>query len=185
MNITDKNKTGIMYFVGSEAFFFLSLMIAFIYYALPQAELSVKYLDMPRTLVFTAFLIISSFTFSFSLKMMKKEKKVLQMILLGVTFLFGLIFIIGQGEEYSRLFSVNMNISTGVFGTTFFTLTGFHGLHVIIGLAMIIMIAVISFSGMSRIEGIFYESVSIYWHFVDVVWIFVFSLAYIIPILMT
>lgn len=125
MSSMDRNRTGILFFVGSESFFFISLMIAFGYYALPQSALSVKYLEVGRTLVFTVFLITSSFTLYLSEKMMKKGNRKLQLIFLTVTFLFGLIFIYGQGTEYARLFRVNMNISSGVFGTTFFTLTGF------------------------------------------------------------
>lgn len=179
----DKNKTGILFFIGSESFFFLSLMIAFIYYALPLSELSVKYLDLNRTIIFSVFLIASSFTLVLSQRMMKKNNRSWQLVFLGITFLFGLIFIYGQGSEYAKLFRLNMTISTGVFGTTFFTLTGFHGLHVIIGLVMIMMIGLMTLSGyFRRIEAVFYESVSVYWHFVDAVWIFVFTLAYLVPI---
>lgn len=180
----DKNKTGILFFVGSETFFFISLFIAYIYYALPQADLSVKYLDFRVTLIYTFFLLTSSLTMALAAGGIRKNNRKMVIFFLGITFLFGLIFIFGQGQEYLRLFRLNMTISSGVFGSSFFTLTGFHGLHVIIGLFLILLVITITLTGkLKKIESVFFESVSVYWHFVDVVWVFVFTVAYIIPIL--
>lgn len=107
-NMMDRNKTGMLFFVGSESFFFISLMIAFVYYGLPHADLSVKYMDVPRTAIFTVLLLSSSVTMSLAGRMMKKGKRNLHVIFLAVTFLLGLIFIFGQGMEYAKLFKLNM-----------------------------------------------------------------------------
>ncbi len=96
------------------------------------------------------------------------------------TIIFGIIFIVGQGTEYSRLFQLNLTVSKNVFGSAFFTLTGFHGLHVLIGLLVLSIILILFISGRFRaIENSAFRSASIYWHFVDAVWVVVFSVVYI------
>lgn len=169
------------FFVGSESFFFLALIISYIYY-LHSGEKpfdSSGYLDIKKTLMFTATLLLSSVTiFLCDVFLGRMNRKALQ-IWLGVTILLGLVFLIGQGLEYARLYRLNFTISRNVFGSAFFTLTGFHGLHVLIGLMCLsVVLAMFLSRRFISIEATALKSLSVYWHFVDAVWIVVFSVVY-------
>lgn len=171
-----------IFFVGSEAFFFLALIIAYVYYGYFDSAVGsrAEYLDIRRTSIFTFFLLSSSLTIALAEWQMKKAKRKALLAFLLTTVLFGMIFLIGQATEYARLISLDVTISKGVFGSAFFTLTGFHGLHVLIGLVVLSIMAIMILSGKFKaVEKTTFESAAIYWHFVDAVWVAVFSIVYI------
>ena len=95
-----------------------------------------------------------------------------------VTILLGAIFLVGQGAEYVRLIRDNITLNGSVFGASFFTLTGFHGLHVLIGLVILSIILALAFLKDSKSA---IRTIAPYWHFVDVVWLFVFTVVYVLP----
>ncbi len=178
----NKNKTMMTFFVASEAFFFLALIISYVYYSHPGGKLSdsAQYLDVFKTAIFTFFLLSSSLTIALAGSMLKKGKRKLVITWLIITILLGIIFLFGQGTEYMHLIGMDVTISKNVFGSAFFTLTGFHGLHVIIGLIVLSIMTVLIYSERyMNVEETALESVSIYWHFVDAIWIAVFSVVYI------
>ncbi len=178
---TDKNRILMLAFVGSESFFFITLIIAYIYYSRITGTLaaSSKYLDLAKTSVFTVFLISSSFTMMASEARLRKGNRRGALTWLAVTMILGAVFLVGQGMEYARLMQVNITISENVFGSAFFTLTGFHGLHVLLGLVVLSVMFIMIISGKFKsIEVTTLESAAVYWHFVDVVWIFVFTVVY-------
>jgi heme/copper-type cytochrome/quinol oxidase subunit 3 len=99
--------------------------------------------------------------------------------LLTLTILLGTVFIIGQGREYLRIFHAGVMVNSNLFATTFFTLTGFHGLHVCVGVIALLILMGLAFAGdfrQGRIEAV--KSIGLYWHFVDAVWLVVFSVIY-------
>lgn len=168
-------------FIGSESFFFLALIISYIYYVhtgrIPLD--SSKYLDIKRTSVFTVALLSSSATiFLAGFYLDKMNRNVLQRWL-GLTILLGLIFLVGQASEYIRLYHMNFRISKNVLGSAFFTLTGFHGLHVLIGLVVLsIVFTMFLTRRFETIEKTALRTAAMYWHFVDSVWVAVFSVVY-------
>jgi cytochrome c oxidase subunit III len=178
----NKNRVLMYFFVGSEAFFFLALIISYIYYSHTGGVLSesAHYLDIKRTGIFTIALLSSSVTiFLADLSLERQNRRALQ-LWLALTVFLGLVFLVGQGTEYIKLYKLNFTISRNVFGSAFFTLTGFHGLHVVIGLIVLSIVLFMQLNGKFKsIEGTALKSVSIYWHFVDIVWIVVFSVVYI------
>ena len=169
------------FFVGSESFFFLALIISYIYYSHSGkvfAE-SYRYLDLKSTTLFTLALLSSSLTIFFADKNLQNQNRRKRILWLIVTIALGLTFLIGQGSEYVKLYKLNFTISENVLGSAFFTLTGFHGLHVLIGLVILLIILTVMLTGrFIRIEQTALRSASIYWHFVDAVWIVVFSVVY-------
>ena len=178
----NKNRIMMIFFIGSESFFFLGLIIAYVYYGYYGGHITdrAQYLDIKRTAIFTFFLLSSSLTIALANWQLKRENKKTLLVLLSVTILFGLIFLVGQATEYARLVDLDVTISKNVFGSAFFTLTGFHGLHVILGLIVLTIMAIMIATGKFRaIMETTFESASMYWHFVDVVWIAVFSVVYI------
>jgi heme/copper-type cytochrome/quinol oxidase subunit 3 len=103
----------------------------------------------------------------------------------GVRWLFatialGTVFMVGQGMEYVELFKRGMNASTNLFATTFFTLTGFHGLHVTVGLIALAIVLARAIAGdFKKHHSPLLKNIGLYWHFVDVVWLAVFMIVYV------
>ncbi len=136
-------------------------------------------LDPLRTGIFSLFLFSSSFTVWRAGKALSRRQINRLKLWLLLSILLGAIFLIGQGFEWAHLFSLGASVSANLFGTTFFTLTGFHGLHVLIGLIMLSVLFGLSARGAytdSHAPSV--ESISLYWHFVDVVWVVIFSVVY-------
>lgn len=181
-----ENKLLIKLIVGTEAMFFLALIMAFVYFSLAPGFKAhqLVYLDIRTTGIFSVLLFLSSFTYwRAEINFRKGDNKRL-IFWLMFTFLLGGIFLFGQGQEYFKLFEANVNISNSMFGTSFFTLTGFHGFHVFVGLVIIGIITILAFQGdYEQYKSSVISAVGIYWHFVDIVWLFVFMIIYVLPYL--
>ncbi len=102
---------------------------------------------------------------------------------MGVTIALAAIFLAGQTKEYIDLYHKQVTISADVFGSSFFTLTGFHGLHVLLGIISLSLLLVFSFGRFKVLSKAGIHGVEVYWHFVDAVWLFVFFYVYISPLL--
>jgi len=177
----EKNRTSMVVFLVSEGFFFLMLIFAFIYYNYTPVPgpTAASTLNAQKTLVFTICLLASSFTVWRSEVAFRNKRHSAMVGWLVVTILLGLVFIIGQATEYLSLFHRGITIQTNLFATTFFTLTGFHGLHVCVGLLALLIVLVLMLLGDFRnFRPRALETISLYWHFVDGVWVVVFSLVY-------
>jgi cytochrome c oxidase subunit 1/cytochrome c oxidase subunit I+III len=184
--LPDHNKTGILAFIFSEVGFFGTLILAYLYfYAHPQAGPGPKGLDVPRTLIFSVCLFASSFTFWRSEIALTKQRRGSMLGWLGLTIALGGVFLVGQVNEYWKLFQTGVDLSTNMFSTTFFTLTGFHGLHVLIGLIVLLIFLWAAWEGdfASSRPGSAFKAAGYYWHFVDVVWVFVLFTVYILPLM--
>lgn len=179
-----ESKTMMKLVIGTEAMFFVSLIMAFVYMAYNSGfELhEVNALNITTTGIFTGILICSSFTFWLAEKNYKSGKIRSLKIWLLITILFGIIFLFGQGKEYWRLINERITLHGSVFGTSFFTLTGFHGFHVLIGLIILTIILIMAFIGdFNKPSSNVIGTVGIYWHFVDIVWMVVFMVVYVLP----
>jgi len=176
----NKIRLSMLLFVASEAIFFIVLILAYVTYhsTLPSAADASRYLDVPRTALFTACLIFSSFTMHHAGIHLRTGNRRPALVWLFATIALGTVFLAGQGTEYAILISKDVVISRDLFGTTFYTLTGFHGLHVFIGLIMLATLFGLELKKRvtSPVEAV--ESVSIYWHFVDAVWMVIFPVIY-------
>lgn len=179
-----ENKLMMKLVIGTEAMFFLSLIMAFIYFSMAAGfkHLELTALDIKSTGLFSLFLFSSSLTYWRAENSYRKGKiRALQFWLI-ITMLLGLVFLGGQAKEYTALLNAHINIGSNTFGTSFFTLTGFHGLHVIIGLIIIAIVTWLSFSPDDKRSGrSIIPVVGMYWHFVDIVWVFVFLVVYVKP----
>jgi heme/copper-type cytochrome/quinol oxidase subunit 3 len=141
----DRNKLGVLVFISSEAIFFATLIITYIVYrGIGGGPSARDVLDVPVTGVFTVFLLSSSLTMArVSARLRQGDAGGVRRWLLA-TILLGAVFLVGQGYEYVHLYLDNVTISRNLWGSTFFTLTGFHGLHVLVGLiSMAILVAVV------------------------------------------
>ncbi|MGZ3839980.1 MAG: cytochrome c oxidase subunit 3 [Flavisolibacter sp.] len=184
--INKENQLMMLLVIGSETIFFISLILGYIYFwQSGNYRESVKSsLDIGKTTIYTILLLASSFTIwlaEYSYK--RKHTRKLKFWLL-MTVVLGIIFLIGQGLEYYKLLSINhLTLGSSVFGTTFYTLTGFHGLHVLIGLIILLTLFLLTLKGFFNRETSLLRTAAIYWHFVDGVWLLVFLIIYVIPYL--
>jgi cytochrome c oxidase subunit 3 len=141
------------------------------------------YKTMPPTglpLINTALLLTSSVTLTIAHHALLAGKRLQVTTFLAATFVLGFIFVYLQGVEYIHAYhDLNLKLTTGIYGTTFFMLTGFHGMHVTIGAIMLTIIWFRVLKGHFSAENHFgFEAVAWYWHFVDVVWIALYVFVY-------
>ena len=174
---------GMLLFIASEVMFFGGLFAAYF-----NARASVAagewhppehgHLDLPLAAVLTVILVASSFTMQFGVWAVRRGDVGKLKLWTAITLGLGITFLAGQLYDYSQL---GFGISDGVFGTVFYTLTGFHGAHVFGGTVGLTIVLARALRGQfSARNHIAVEAVSIYWHFVDVVWIGVFSTIYLL-----
>jgi heme/copper-type cytochrome/quinol oxidase subunit 3 len=183
------NKTMIKLVVMTEIFFFLSLIMAYVYmvyYGDTRSTTEWSALHVSTTGFFTVVLLSSSLTFFIAERNFEKGNIRQLKIWLVITLILGIIFLYGQGSEYYRLIKEQITLGASVFGTNFFTLTGFHGFHVFVGLIMIsILISMAVLGDFRDKNSTVIQTIGIYWHFVDAVWIVVFAVVYVMPIFLS
>ena len=175
---------GMTIFLASEAMLFAGLIAGYIVLRLsspawpPSADL--PKLPVVLTGINTVFLITSSFTYHFAEVAVKKGKKGTAWLFLTV--LLGSLFLCIQGYEWYHMHHEGLWFNTGgVYGSSFFVLTGFHGLHVLIGVLMIAWALIRQLGGAYTAQSHTYLILAgMYWHFVDVVWLFLYSVLYLV-----
>jgi heme/copper-type cytochrome/quinol oxidase subunit 3 len=185
-SMPDRTKVGVGLFILSEVGFFGVLVISYIYfYILPShGPGAASSLNVLRTLFFSICLFLSSATIHMAGRSFRLDTPSAVGMWLALTVMLGGVFIIGQAVEYYGLLERGITLSTNLFGTTFFTLTGFHGLHVLVGLCALGTLLGATISGrLPKINSSGFEAVSMYWHFVDAVWVVIFSLVYLWPLM--
>jgi cytochrome c oxidase subunit 3 len=182
---------GMLLFIGSELMFFAGLFAAYFNArAAAQPNWPPEGLEhiidpFPRgpipflPVIATVVLVLSSVTMQYALWRIRKGDRTGMNRALALTLIMGIAFLGAQAFDYITLADEGFGINSGIYGTLFFTMTGFHGAHVfggIVGIAVILLRGVAGqFSAKHHIAV---EAVSAYWHFVDVVWIFLFLTLY-------
>lgn len=175
----EKSKLGVLLFLASEATFFLFLIVAYAYfnYGLTQAPTASTSLHPLRTGLYTIALLASSGTLFVAERRLVQDDQRGFRGWTALTVVLGAIFLLGQTREYLALLRDNVSISRNLFGTSFFTLTGLHGFHVFIGLVLLVVLFGTATSYRSaNIAPV--QAIAYYWHFVDAVWIVIFSVIY-------
>ena len=182
---------GMLLFLTSEVMFFGGLFAA--YFSVranapqwppinPETNEAFRIEMLPLVGPATVLLILSSFTCQFAVWAIRRGDRRAFVRNIAVTFVIGVTFLVMQAIDYAALGSEGMTLASGPYGTTYFTLTGFHGAHVFGG---VMMLGVVLYRGMagqfSARHHDAVEAASLYWHFVDVVWILLFSLLYLLP----
>ena len=146
----------------------------------PAPEGTISAWGLP--LINTILLVTSSFTLTFAHHALRKGNRKQLKLGLGVTVLLGASFLALQAEEYLHAYTeLGLTLGSGIYGATFFMLTGFHGAHVTIGAIMLSVMLVRSFRNHFTPDQHFgFEAAAWYWHFVDVVWIGLFIFVYVL-----
>lgn len=176
----NKYRLGMLLFLSSEGIFFAFLITAYVFYhgsviEGPNAHAS---LDICKTGIYTIVLLLSSGTIFLAERALRKQRKGFG-LWLSATIVCGLVFLYGEMREYTRLLRNNVTVSRNLFGSTYYTVTGFHALHVSVGVVLLCILLVLSFrEGIRQDEHVGVQVISYYWHFVDLVWVAVFSVIY-------
>ena len=137
-------------------------------------------LEIP--IFFTICLLSSSLTIHFAGKFLQRGARGTFLGLWSLTILLGGLFLFGTGQEWHRLiYERGLTISTNLFGTTYYSLVGLHAFHVTVGLIMLCIVAFFTFAGrLGQEHSPRIEVLSMYWHFVDAVWVVVFTVVYVL-----
>jgi len=174
---------GMWAFIASESAFFVILILTFVYFNASR-DAGASYLDVKTTGIFSVCLLASSATIHLSERSLAAGRQSAFRGWLMATIALGAIFIAGQANEYLRLFAGGLSVNSSLFASTFFTLTGFHGLHVTLGLIALGVLLTLAIAGDFRGKhSPAFKAISLYWHFVDAVWIAVFSVVYLRTVL--
>ena len=176
-------KLGMWVFLGSECLLFGGLISTYLLYQDRAIEgpLPKDLYDIPFTSVSSFVLLMSSLTMVLAVSAQMRGELPRARTWLIATALLGGIFISGQVYEFTAFVQEGMGFTTSLAASAFYTLTGFHGAHVTIGIIMLLSLVSASANGKipkERAETV--EIVGLYWHFVDVVWILIFTIVYLI-----
>jgi cytochrome c oxidase subunit 3 len=165
---------GIIIFLGSELMFFAALFGMYFTLRAGTATWPPRgtELDLLEPAVATTILVASSFTMQFAVHRMAQGRPASMRRWIWVTFVMGAVFLALQGHGYAK---ATFQIATNAYGSAFYAMTGFHALHVAAGLvAMLVVLGRAAAGAYSPMEHAGLEAATYYWHFVDVVWIFLF-----------
>jgi cytochrome c oxidase subunit 3/cytochrome o ubiquinol oxidase subunit 3 len=181
---------GVLSFLCSEVAFFSTLIVAYVVFYGHDSQpgglggpTPADALSLQLAIGTTACLLLSSATIHLAERSLRNNRTTLFLQLLSATILLGIAFLSGTAYEWSGLIGQHhLTISRNLFGTTFYTLVGFHALHVTIGVIVMVIVLGIGVRGeLSQKTHAGAQLVSWYWHFVDGVWIVVFSVVYLAP----
>lgn len=178
-------KTAMWVFLGSECIFFGAMIATFLLYRTttnggPGAEL----FNIPFTSASSFVLLMSSLTMVLAENAFEGGDSRQARIWLAGTALLGSTFLAGQIFEFTEFVHEGLTMSTSPFGSSFYMLTGFHGLHVAIGVMMLAAMFILSLNGrLYHDRGLNVELIALYWHFVDIVWIVIFTVVYLLQVL--
>jgi cytochrome c oxidase subunit I len=180
----DHRKVALWVFLGSECFFFGTLIATYLAYKGRSVVGPAPHeiLDIPLTTISTFDLLMSSLLMVLALAAVQRgDRRQARWWLFG-TAAFGIVFLGFQAYEFTHFAHQGLTLRQNLFGSTFFVLTGIHGAHVAIGVLWLLSLWVLDLRGRLGVEdAVKVEIAGLYWHFVDVVWIAIFTLVYLVP----
>jgi heme/copper-type cytochrome/quinol oxidase subunit 3 len=177
-------KLAMWLFLASDCLLFGALIATYVLYrgASVTGPFPADVFDIPYTSVSSFVLLASSLTMVLALAAIQRGDVGRCRIWLLATALLGMTFLGGQVYEFTTFVHEGLTLKTNMFGTSFYVLTGFHGTHVGVGVLMLLTLFALSFGGrITQRNAMTVELVGLYWHFVDIVWIVIFTVVYLIP----
>ena len=179
------NKLAMWLFLGSECLLFGGLISTYMLYR-GRSEGGPgpnQIFDIPLTSVSSFILLMSSLTMVLAVNSAKRNDQRNTNLWLTITAALGALFVGGQVYEFTAFYQEGLGYTTSLFGSSFYTLTGFHGVHVSLGIIMLlVLVGIITRDRITGDRAEVVELVGLYWHFVDVVWVVIFTLVYLIPV---
>jgi len=177
-----RGRVGMYALIAAEAAIFTIFVVAYLFYVGKSLSGPIPREVLSPPIFFTICLLSSSLTIHFASRTLRVGKVRSFGAWLLLTIALGAIFLYGTASEWHRLiYHDGLTVTTNLFGTTYFSLVGLHGFHVVVGMVCLCTVMAFTFSGLVKQE--YAERVqvlSMYWHFVDAVWIVVFTVVYVI-----
>jgi cytochrome c oxidase subunit III len=177
-----RGRVGMWCLIVAESAMFTIFVVAYLYYLGKSVAGPTPKQVLEPPIFFTVCLLSSSFSMHFATRFLNRGKSVGFLAMWLLTVVLGGLFLFGTGLEWHKLiYKYGLTISTNLFGTTYYSLVGLHAFHVTVGLLALILVLVLALAGKVRPEqSERVEVLSMYWHFVDVVWVVVFTVVYIL-----
>ena len=177
-----KGKVGMACLIIAESAIFTIFVVAYLYYTGKSLTGPTPREVLETPIFFTVCLLSSSLTIHLASKLLERGKRGAFLALWFLTIVLGALFMYGTAREWHRLiYEHGLTISTNLFGTTYYSLVGLHATHVTVGLLMLTIVLLFGLAGrVGREQSARIDVLSMYWHFVDAVWVVVFTVVYIV-----
>ena len=175
-------KVGMACLIVAESAIFTIFVVAYLYYIGKSLTGPTPREVLESPIFFTVCLLSSSLTIHLASKLLERGKRGAFLALWFLTIVLGALFMYGTAREWHRLiYEHGLTISTNLFGTTYYSLVGLHATHVTVGLLMLTIVLLFGLAGrVGREQSARIDVLSMYWHFVDAVWVVVFTVVYIV-----
>jgi len=182
VSVPHRGKVAMAGLIIAEAAIFTIFVVAYLFYIGKSltGPTPREVLEIP--VFYTICLLSSSLTIHYAGKVLERGRRGAFLTLWSLTILLGGLFLFGTGQEWHRLiYEHGLTISTNLFGTTYYSLVGLHAFHVTLGIIMLVIVAIFAFAGRVGSEhSRRVDVLSMYWHFVDAVWVVVFTVVYLL-----
>jgi len=181
-SLPDRGKVGMASLIVAESAIFTIFVVAYLFYVGKSLSGPTPREVLETPIFYTICLLSSSLTIHSAEKALERGGRGAFLALWMATFVLGALFLFGTGREWRRLiYEHGLTISTNLFGTTYYSLVGLHAFHLTAGLIMLAIVLVFGLAGrVGRDQSARVGALSMYWHFVDAVWVVVFTVVYII-----
>jgi cytochrome c oxidase subunit III len=180
--LPSRGRIGMFSLVAAESTIFSIFVVAYVFYIGKSLSGPTPGQILELPIFATICLLSSSLTIHLAVRALRKAQLATFTLLWGITAALGAIFLVETGLEWYRMiYGLGFTIRTNLFGTTYYSLVGLHATHVTVGLIGLVLVLILSLAGKVRQEHAEKcEVFSIYWHFVDAVWVVVFTVVYIV-----
>ena len=180
--LPDRGKVAMAGLIIAESAIFMIFVVAYLFYVGKSLTGPTPREVLETPIFYTICLLSSSLTIHLAAKSLARDRVGAFLGLWVLTMVLGGTFMYGTGQEWHRLiYEQGLTISTNLFGTTYYSLVGLHAFHVTAGLVMLCLVAIFAVAGRVQVEqSRRVEVLSMYWHFVDAVWVLVFTVVYVL-----
>jgi cytochrome c oxidase subunit 3 len=180
--LPDRGQVGMACLIVAESAIFTIFLVAYVFYIGKSLTGPTPREVLETPMFYTICLLSSSLTIHVASRLLRGGRRAAFVGLWSLTILLGGLFLYGTGEEWHRLiYEHGLTIATNLFGTTYYSLVGLHAFHVTVGLLMMLIVLIFGLAGrVGRNHATRVEVLSLYWHFVDAVWVVVFTTVYVI-----
>ena len=177
-----RGKVGMAGLIIAESAIFTIFVVAYLFYVGKSLSGPTPGEVLETPIFFTICLLSSSLSIHFAAKSLERGNRKAFLGSWVLTIVLGALFMFGTGKEWYRLiYEHGLTISTNLFGTTYYSLVGLHAFHVTVGLIMLSIVAIFAFAGrVDTQQSPRIDVLAMYWHFVDAVWVVVFTVVYIL-----
>ena len=181
-NLPYRGKVAMAGLIIAESAIFTIFVVAYLFYAGKSLSGPTPGQVLETPIFYTICLLSSSLTIHLATKLLARDRVGAFVALWLLTIALGGLFLYGTGQEWHRLiYEDGLTISTNLFGTTYYSLVGLHAFHVTAGLVMLLIVAIFALAGRVRVDqSRRVEVLAMYWHFVDAVWVVVFTVVYVL-----